>query len=148
MVPITDISSHRTRNSQKTGHIESDGEVDWSMLNADSIADFVLSETKDRRGKGAEAVTCGVRSFLRYLVSESVVRAGLELVIPKVRVFSHVGIPQHLNKNEIKLLLNGTSNGTTLSRRNYAILLLLSEYGLRAAEVACLELSDDISLNR
>jgi len=125
-----------------TNRIESGGKVDWRTLNADWLAEFVLSETKERRGKGVEAVTCGVRSFLRYLVSESAVRAGLELAIPKLRTYSHTGIPQHLNKKEMKQLLKSANDGTAVGLRNFAVLLLLSKFGLRGAEVAGLELGD------
>jgi site-specific recombinase XerD len=123
-------------------HMEESGTVEWQNLNAEKIVGFVLSETRDRKGKGVTAVTSCVRSFLRFLVSKGIVRAGLELAIPKLRSYLHTGIPQHLSKKETKQLLKSAADGTAMATRNVAILMLLSTFGLRGAEVADLELED------
>ena len=122
--------------------IEKEGTLDWQVLDADLIANFVLSDSRERTGKSVSAVTTGVRSFLRFLVSQRLVRAGLELAIPQLKTYRHAGIPQHLSKKEMKQLLKSTEDGTAIGKRNFAILLLLSKFGLRGAEVAGLELRD------
>jgi site-specific recombinase XerD len=118
------------------------GAIDWQELTAERIAEFVLADSRGRRGGGAAAVAAAVRSFLRFLVLHGVVRAGLELAIPRVRTYSHAGLPQYLSKNEVQKLLGSAADGTAMGKRNMAILLLLSTFGLRAAEVAGLELQD------
>jgi integrase/recombinase XerD len=122
--------------------IATNGTVDWQSLNAELVADFVLADTRELKGKGVSVVTTAVRSFLRFLVSRRIVRAGLELAIPRLRTYRHTGIPQHLNKKELKHLLNSADDGTAVGRRDFAILLLLSKFGLRGGEVAALELRD------
>jgi site-specific recombinase XerD len=124
------------------GRIEKDRTVDWQALDAESVADFVLSDTRERNGKGVSTVTTVVRSFLRFLVSRGVLRAGLELAIPRLRVYRHIGIPQHLSKKEMSQLLKYADDGTALGTRDFAILLILMKFGLRGGEVAALELSD------
>ena len=116
--------------------------IEWVDLNANLIADFILSEAKVRSGTGVLTVITAVRSFLRFLVSQGIARAGMELVIPKLRSYRHKGIPQHLKTSEMRLLLKSAEDGTALGKRNYAILQLLCKFGLRAAEVAALELND------
>jgi integrase len=111
-------------------------------LNAELVADFVLADARERQVKGVSVPTTAVRSFLRFLVSRGVVRAGLELAIPCLRTYRHAGIPQHLSKKEVKQLVNSAHDGTALGRRDFAILLLLSKFGLRGGEVAGLELQD------
>jgi site-specific recombinase XerD len=119
-----------------------EGRFESTALNADLIAEFVLSEARARKGTGVLTVITAVRSFLRFLVSQGIIHAGINLVIPKLRSYRHKGIPQHLSKKEMELLLKSVGDGTALGKRNFAILQLLCKFGLRAAEVANLELND------
>lgn len=43
---------------------------------------------------------------------------------------------------QVKALLDSCENSTTTDRRNYAILVLLAQLGLRCSEVAGLRLDD------
>lgn len=68
-------------------------------------------------------------------------RSGLELAIPRIRFYRHKGLPKHLDKSELNKLLKYTTKAD-FALRNTAILLLLSKFGMRAAEVAALDLTD------
>jgi site-specific recombinase XerD len=118
------------------------GGIVWSAFTADKITAFLQAEVAPRKGSGPHAPATALRSFLRFLVSQGRLSAGLELAIPPIRRWSHSALPQRLSETEINHLLASCADQTATGRRNYAILLLLSRLGLRAKEVARLQLED------
>jgi integrase/recombinase XerC len=111
-------------------------------LTADSISAFVQADAAPRRGFGPHGTATAVRSFLRFLVVQNRLPTGLDRAIPTVRRWSHAALPQHLSDTDISRMLQCCANGTASGTRDYAILLLLSRLGLRAKEVASLQLHD------
>jgi site-specific recombinase XerD len=118
------------------------GGMTWSALTADSIMAFVQADATPRKGFGPHGTATAVRSFLRFLVVQNRLPAGLDMAIPTVRRWSHAALPQHLSDTNISQMLQCCGDGTASGTRNYAILLLLSRLGLRAKEVANLQLYD------
>jgi site-specific recombinase XerD len=118
------------------------GVITWSALTADTITAFVQADATPRKGFGPHGTATAVRSFLRFLVVQNRLPAGLDMAIPTVRRWSHAALPQHLTETDIIRLLTCCADGTARGTRNSAILLLLSRLGLRAKEVASLQLSD------
>jgi site-specific recombinase XerD len=118
------------------------GIIEWSTFNADKITAFLQAEVAPRKGSGPHAPATALRSFLRFLVSQGRLSAGLELAIPPIRQWSQSALPQRLSETEINQLLTTSADQTATGRRNYAMLLLLSRLGLRAKEVAGLQLND------
>jgi site-specific recombinase XerD len=114
----------------------------WSALTPDSIIAFVQADATPRKGFGPHGTATAVRSFLRFLVVQNRLPAGLDRAIPTIRRWSHAALPQHLSDTDIMRVLTCCADGTARGARNYAILLLLSRLGLRAKEVASLQLSD------
>jgi site-specific recombinase XerD len=118
------------------------GRMTWSALTADSIIAFVQADATPRRGFGPHGTATAVRSFLRFLVVQHRLPAGLDMAIPTVRRWLHAALPQHLSDTDLSQMLQCCADGTASGTRNYAILLLLSRLGLRAQEVASLQLHD------
>jgi len=118
------------------------GEIVWSAFNAGKIIAFLQADIAPRKGTGPLAPATSIRSFLRFLVSQGRITAGMELAIPPIRRWSHSALPQRLNETEINRLLDSCAVQTVTGRRNYAILLLFSRLGLRAGEVTRLRLED------
>jgi site-specific recombinase XerD len=118
------------------------GVIEWSAFTADKITAFLQAEVAPRKGSGPHGPATAVRSFLRFLVSQGQLSAGLELAIPPIRQWSQSALPQRLSETEINRLLTVCADQTATGRRNYAILMLLSRLGLRAKEVAGLQLND------
>ena len=128
-----------TRLLQTLSH---QGGMTWSALTADTITAFVQADATPRKGFGPHGTATAVRSFLRFLVVQNRLPAGLDMAIPTVRRWSHAALPQHLSETDIMRILTCCTDGTARGTRNYAILLLLSRLGLRAKEVANLQLHD------
>ncbi len=84
---------------------------------------------------------CGqLRVFVRYLFREGVLTRDLSEVIESPQRFRLSGIPRSISWDAVKRVLAGVDRRAPTGKRDYAILLLLVTYGLRAFEVAELTL--------
>jgi integrase len=118
-----------------------DKDPDWSLLSGDHLAGFVIQQTQCGYG-AAKTAASAVRSFLRFLVSEGALRPGLEAAVPPLRRFRLSNLPRYLTTEQVEQVLNTCRGASSKERRNLAVLLLLSRLGLRAEEVAGLQLDD------
>ena len=84
-----------------------------------------------------------LRSFLRYLHAEKLVAKNLSAAVSGPIMYKFEDIPRAFTEQQIKALLVTTRRDKTpIGLRDYAILMLLSTYGLRAGEVVGLRLDD------
>jgi integrase/recombinase XerD len=91
---------------------------------------------------------CGaLRVFFRYLYREGVSPKDLSSLIEFPQSFRHSGIPRSIPWEQVEAVIEGIDRRSISGKRDYAMLLLLSTYGLRACEVAALTL-DDIDWRR
>jgi integrase/recombinase XerD len=111
-------------------------------LSAADVSLFLAAECPRRSASGARDLVCALRSFLRYLHLAGRIDAPLVWAIPSVADLRDRSLPRGLEAAAIKKLLVSCDRRTLIGRRDYAVLLLLSRLGLRAGEVAAIELDD------
>lgn len=119
-----------------------DGELRLDRLTAAEVSGFVLAECASRSVGSAKYVVCGLRSLLRYLHVAGHIDARLDAAVPAAAGWRLTGVPVIVGRAEVARLLASCDRRTTFGRRDYAVLVLLSRLGLRAGEVAALELAD------
>jgi site-specific recombinase XerD len=119
-----------------------EGALDLERLTAAEVIDFVLAECTARKVGSAKYVVCGLRSLLRFLYVEGHTQRQLAAAVPKVAGWRLVGLPTAFGRQEVARLLAGCDRRRTFGRRDVAVLGLLTRLGLRAGEVAALELPD------
>lgn len=103
---------------------------------------FVLGSSK-RLGKGALINRCGaIRVFLRYLFREVRVPRDLSGCVEAPKRYRLSRIPRSITWDEVRRVFATIDRRTAIGKRDYAILLLLVTYGLRAREIAALTLED------
>jgi site-specific recombinase XerD len=91
---------------------------------------------------------CGVlRVFLRYLRRERLIEKELSDCVEKSRSYRLATLPRSIAWDEVGRMFEAVDRRTVAGKRDYAILMLLVTYGLRAREVAALTL-DDIDWKR
>lgn len=101
---------------------------------------YVTSRAPGLRRVSLKGVTVTLRSFLRYLHATG---RDLSVAVVGPRVYTDEGIPSALRAEDVTRVLEATrADGSALGRRDYAIVLLLARYGLRAGEVTALRLDD------
>jgi integrase/recombinase XerD len=113
-----------------------------SELSAAEVSGFVTAECRRRSTGSAKILVTALRSLLRFLVAEGVVTPGLPGAVPSVAGWRGGGLPKSLPDGQVAVLLAACDRGTATGRRDFAVLVLLSRLGLRACEVAALELDD------
>lgn len=120
---------------------------DLSALSPIILSSFI-SEISRSLGKWAmRELCCVLRVFLRYLYQERVIARDLSHTIEAPHIYRLSDIPRSITWGEVALLLETVDRRTPTGKRDYAILLLLVTYGLRAREVSKLTL-DDIDWKR
>jgi hypothetical protein len=83
-----------------------------------------------------------LRSLLRYLFIASKTRTNLVGVVPSTPQWSQRSLPKALEPEELAAVVSACDRRTIAGCRANAVLLLLSRLGLRACEVAALQLDD------
>lgn len=86
---------------------------------------------------------CGtLRVFLRFCHRERIIERDLSIAIEPPRIHRLADLPRAITWDEVRRMLECVDRRAALGRRDYAMLLLLVTYGLRANEVAGLKLED------
>jgi integrase/recombinase XerD len=118
------------------------GPVRLSRLRAAEVVRFVQSRARRLHVKRAKLMTTALRSFFRYARMRGQITLDLTAAVPIVANWSMASIPRAIAPEQTQQLLASIDRRTAVGRRDYAILLLLARLGLRASEVASLELND------
>ena len=86
---------------------------------------------------------CGVlRVLVRYLHREGVLTCDLSASVEAPQAYRLSHLPRAIAWEDVRRMLEAVDQRTPAGKRDYAILLLLVTYGLRAREVAALTLDD------
>jgi len=123
-------------------HRFGNGPVCLSRLDAANIVRFVQRQAPRLNVKRAKLLTTALRSFLQYARYRGDIQLDLAAAIPVVANWSMSSIPRAIAPDQVRRLLAQIDRHTAVGRRDYAILLLLARLGLRAGEVALLDLDD------
>jgi integrase/recombinase XerD len=118
------------------------GRVNLSDLSAADVVESVQHLALSLSRRRAKAMSSALRSFLRYVRYQDLIRADLAACVPCVADWSVAPIPKGLPTEHINRVLASCNRTSAIGRRDYAILLLLARLGLRAGEVVCLRLED------
>jgi integrase/recombinase XerD len=108
-----------------------------------AVLSAFVTESGRELGKTSMLVLCShLRLFVGYLHREGLVTRDLRAAVEAPRTYRLAALPRALSWDEVRRLLEVVDRRTPLGKRDYAILLLLVTYGLRAREVAALTLDD------
>jgi len=123
------------------------GVTSLTELSPALLASFVI-DTAPKLARTGKRDLCGmIRVFLRFCHRQRVIADDLSNAMEMPQVFRLADVPRSITWDEVRRMLDAVDRRTSRGRRDYAILLLLVTYGLRAHEVAKLTL-DDIDWKR
>ncbi len=106
------------------------------------IAAFVSERAKTLCKTGMLDSACALRVFLRYLHREGIVATDLACSVPRGRIYRQASLPRAIGWEDVARLLASIDRRSDVGKRDYAMLVLLASYGLRAREIAALCLDD------
>ncbi len=118
------------------------GVDDFSLITPELINEFMIDCAK----RLSPLTVCGygsaLRTFFRYLYRQEKINTDLARAVPRGRRYRQSSIPRSITWDDVQRVLNVIDRRDAQGKRDYAILLLLTSYGLRAKEVAALRLDD------
>jgi site-specific recombinase XerD len=113
-----------------------------TRLSAAEVTAAVRRQCRTRSVGWTKNFTTALRSLMRYLFFEGSVPRDLSTSVLSVAGWRQGGLPKALRREDIVRLLASCAGQQHAARRDLAILTLLARLGLRAGEVAALELQD------
>lgn len=125
------------------------------QIELDSLADltpailsaFLIKEGRRLSKSSVTGMCSSLRVFLRFIHREGKTESDLSGAVESPRKYQLSNLPRSISWSDVRKMLEMVDRRTPLGKRDYAILLLLVTYGLRACEVAGLAL-DDIDWKR
>ena len=128
-------------------YLERLGCTDLSKLTPTLINTFIIERAKRLSPGGVSNCSSVLRMFLRYLHREDLIATNLSRAVPRGRNYRLSSVPRSITADDVQHVVDVVDRRDAIGKRDYAILLLLASYGLRAKEVAALQL-DDIDWQR
>ncbi|MDQ6744975.1 MAG: site-specific integrase [Actinomycetota bacterium] len=111
-------------------------------LEAVAVSEFVLQEARRSCVGSAKCMVTRLRALLRFLHVEGEIGLALADGVPPVAGWRLAGLVRALDARSVARLSGSCDRRTRVGRRDFAIITLLSRLGLRAGEVAALQLGD------
>ena len=109
---------------------------------AKQLRGFVLDRTRGHRTSQARTTVTVLRMFLRCLIVQGRCAPDLLFAIPTIAGWRRSSLPSYLSAEEIERVIDTCDCTTAIGARDRAVLLLLARLGLRAGDVAALQLND------
>jgi site-specific recombinase XerD len=83
-----------------------------------------------------------LRTFVRFLFATGVIARDLSANVPQIASARFDGLPRALDASTVAALLDSCDRDRPVGKRDYAIFTLMVRLGLRAVEVARMQLED------
>jgi integrase/recombinase XerD len=114
---------------------------EFSELTVPTIDRFLAwRNPKLRRATRSGVVHC-LRDFLRFLHHKHYLERDFASAVPRVKLYRFEEVPKVFRPDQVKALLKHIyKDKTPIGLRDYAIVLLLARYGLRAGEIVRMRL--------
>ena len=107
---------------------------------AEALRTFMLERAKRYKVGRLKTYAVAIRGFLRFLVATGQCPVGREYALPGIANWQLAAIPRYLVAEDVERAIAACDGERRL--RDRAIVLLLARLGLRASEVANLEIKD------
>jgi site-specific recombinase XerD len=117
------------------------GICDINKLIAENISAFFKTQI-NLESRTVAGMLSTIRVFFRHLYQRNITREDFSTQLPIVKANRNYKIPRIWQNKDIKVLLESIDRGNPTGKRDFAILMLITRYGLRSADVKDLTLSN------
>jgi integrase len=119
------------------------GPIQVERLKPTDIADFVIRPANHYKPGTKRALACALHSYLRFraLTSGDQIEP-LVTAIPRTAHWRLAALPSHLSPEEVSRFLDAFDRHSATGKRDYAMARCLLDMGLRASDVAAIQLDD------
>jgi site-specific recombinase XerD len=136
---LTLYASHLRRIEYYLQHC---GGIDLRMLSPAVLEAFMRDCSATMVPVSLGPLCSHLRLFLRYLHREGLLGTDLSVHVDSPRAYRLATLPRAITWDEVGQLLDAVDRRSAVGKRDYALLVLFTTYGLRAREVAALTLDD------
>ena len=116
--------------------------IDMTQLKPDHVHRFVVSHLTGCKPSTGKVLEIALRSYLRFRGMHGDHVRCLIAAIPQIAQWRFASLPDTLSKAELERFLNAFDRKSAIGRRDYAMARCMVDLGLRAGEVASLQLDD------
>jgi len=90
----------------------------------------------------AKDFTTSLRAYLKYLATRGVCSSSLIAAVPTIANWRLSALPRYISVSDVQQVVQSCDTTHSVGLRDKAILLLLSQLGLRASDIVSLQVSD------
>jgi site-specific recombinase XerD len=138
---ISTIKHHRYVSQCFLDHLDAK-KVCLRSIQASDIETYIVQASKRLSRASLQQEIAPLRGLLRFLAMDGRVPPGLDGQIDTPRLYQPEQLPRALPWDTVKALLRSIDTTSPIGLRDYAMLLLIATYGLRASEVVAITLDD------
>ena len=121
--------------------LEDAGFFSFESVTLNTVGSVIAHTAASRYKRGSASLLNYVRDFLKYLFEYSHIKTDLSVAVPKM-ASPHKKNYQGFADDEIRKLLAAVDRSTLIGKRDYAIMMLAAQTGLRSADIFALKRSD------
>jgi len=110
-------------------------------ITAGKISDFFRSQI-ELSSRTVAAMLTSIRVFFRHLYQKGITQEDLSVKLPVIKANRKFRLPRIWKQEDVLTVLNSIDRGNPVGKRDYAIMMLITRYGLRSADVKDLKLSN------
>lgn len=109
--------------------------ISITKVTNEEIYNFINTLEKYSQGTKYNIVS-KMRNFFKFMYDYQYIKRDLSLSIPKMKINHNNKIPHTIwSSEEIHLILNAVDRTTSIGKRDYAILIIMSKLGIRFADI-------------
>jgi integrase/recombinase XerD len=115
---------------------------EWSTAR---ITAYVSTAGRRCRPSSGQVLASSIRSFLRFLLLRGMIHRDLAAAVPSFANWRLRALPTRIGRDDLERLVAAADPSSRIGMRDRAVLLCMTELGLRGADVAAIE-TDGIDL--
>jgi site-specific recombinase XerD len=138
---VSTVGHHRYVSRCFLNHLDAK-KVSLRSIQPSDLETYIVQAGKRLSRASLQQEIVPLRGFLRFLAMNGRVPHGLDRQIDTPRLYRLEQLPRALSWDMVKALLRSIDTTSAIGLRDFAMLLLIATYGLRASEVVAITLDD------
>ncbi len=138
------ITSRLSRIDVFFRYLESKNILNTDRISPKTIVDFMTYLQKNYSSAGKSNVMFTLRNFLSCPSVSTHFPENLGKVITVIRTNKHERLPSFYSQEEVKRILDSVDRSSRQGKKDYLIILLAAQLGMRTSDIRCLKLDNII----
>jgi site-specific recombinase XerD len=119
-----------------------EGQVRWERADVRRVNEYVSAAGQGYSLSSRRHLVSSLRSLLRWAFRTGRLERQISAGVLRPPARALAGLPKALTPGQVEAIKAAADRGTTIGTRDYAVVVMISRLGLRAGEVASLQLDD------